>query len=371
MISSAVRQTRASGILCTGAFHGLPAEAVKDAKHERARRMNAKSQLNSFDLRKSMLRLPVLLLLFYGFLCSGSLAVAAQQETQTKADKQTPFSTPEQAMKALVDAAKAKDRAALSAIFGSNAMQKLLSGDEVQDNHEMDEFAASVEKSAKLEKVNDAKFTLTLGENNWPFPIPIVKEGNEWRFDTQAGTEEVLNRRIGENELSAILSCRAYVLAQWQYFTNEDEDNDGVAEYAQKFVSSPGKRDGLYWETVEGEKPSPLGSLVAGARAEGYGRKDNVSAPKHAPYHGYYFKILTRQGAHAPGGKYNYIINGNMIAGYALVAYPDKWGSSGVMTFIVNQQGRVYEKNLGPKTAQIAGAMAEYDPDPTWELVKE
>jgi hypothetical protein len=301
--------------------------------------------------------------------CGGSSAVAAQQER--KADTQTLFSAPEEAMKALLDATRAKDRAALSAIFGPNAMQKLLSGDEVQDNHEMDEFAAAVEKSAKLEKVSDAKFTLTLGENNWPFPIPIVKEGNEWRFDTQAGTEEILNRRIGENELSTILTCRAYILAQWQYFTEEDEDKDGVAEYAQKFVSSPGKRDGLYWETVEGQKPSPLGSLVAAARAEGYGRKDDGSAPQHAPYHGYYFKILTRQGAHAPGGKYNYIINGNMIAGYALVAYPDKWGSSGVMTFIVNQQGRVYEKNLGPKTAQIAGAMTEYNPDPTWKLVKE
>jgi hypothetical protein len=274
-------------------------------------------------------------------------------------------------MKALVDAAKTKDRAALAAIFGPNAEQRLLSGDEVQDNHEMDEFAAAIEKSAKLEKVTDAKFTLTIGAENWLFPIPIVKEGSEWRFDTQAGTEEILNRRIGENELSAILTCRAYVLAQWQYFTEEDEDKDGVAEYAQKFISSPGKRDGLYWETVEGAKPSPLGSLVAAARAEGYSGKESSSAPKHAPYHGYYFKILTRQGAHAPGGKYNYIINGNMIAGYALVAFPDKWGSSGVMTFVVNQQGRVYEKNLGPRTAQIAGGITEYNPDPTWKLVKE
>ena len=328
--------------------------------------MDTKRRMTLRDGRDSARLFLAALLLLVSVPFSGS-AFAAQKQTE----KQTLFSTPEEAMKVLVNAARTKDRVALAGIFGPAAEQQLLSGDQVQDNHEMDEFAAVVEKSAKLEKVNDAKFTLTLGENNWPFPIPIVKEGSEWRFDTQAGTEEILNRRIGENELSAILTCRAYVLAQWRYFTEEDEDKDGVAEYAQKFVSSPGKRDGLYWETAEGQKPSPLGSLVAAARAEGYGSKDNSSAPQHAPYHGYYFKILTRQGAHAPGGKYSYIINGNMIAGYALVAYPDKWGSSGVMTFIVNQQGRIYEKNLGPKTAQSAGAMTEYNPDPTWKLVKE
>lgn len=371
MIGSAGPQTRATGFSCNGTSRGFPVGEAKHSKHERARRMNITRQMNPFDMRKSMLLFLVLLLLGYGVFTGGSLAVAAQQETQRQAEKQTLFSTPEQAMKALVDAVMAKDRAALAAIFGPNAQQQLLSGDQVQDNHEMDEFAAAVNKSAKLEKVSDVKFTLAIGEHNWPFPIPIVKEGSQWRFDTQAGTEEILNRRIGENELSAILTCRAYVMAQWQYFTDADEDKDSVAEYAQKFVSSPGKRDGLYWETVEGQKPSPLGSLVASARAEGYGKKDDSSAPKHAPYHGYYFKILTRQGAYAPGGKYNYIINGNMIAGYAVVAYPDKWGSSGVMTFVVNQQGRVYEKNLGPKTAQIASAMSEYNPDPTWTLVKE
>jgi hypothetical protein len=333
--------------------------------------MNIKWQMNSFDMRKSMVLFPAVLLLVYGVFSGRSLTAAAQQEAQRKAETQTLFSTPDQAMKALVDAVKAKDRTALAAIFGPNTQPELFSGDEVQDNHEMDEFAAAADKSAKLEKASEAKFTLTIGEHNWPFPIPIVKEGSAWRFDTRAGIEEILNRRIGENELSVILTCRAYVLAQWQYFTETDEDNDGVAEYAQKFVSSPGKRDGLYWETVEGEKPSPLGSLVASARAEGYGKKGDGAAPKHAPYHGYYFKILTRQGAHAPGGKHNYIINGNMIAGYALVAYPDKWGRSGVMTFVVNQQGRIYEKNLGPKTAEIGGAMTEYNPDPTWKLVKD
>jgi hypothetical protein len=185
-----------------------------------------------------------------------------------------------------------------------------------------------------------------------------------------------------------VATCRAYVVAQWEYFTEGDHDNDGVAEYAQKFISSPGQKDGLYWPTADDEKPSPLGELIADARAEGYGPKartkisktksdtptgqtaeKNAERPRH-PYRGYYFKILTRQGPSAAGGQYNYIINGNMIAGFALVAYPAKWGNSGVMTFIVNQQGRVYQKNLGPGSDGIVSAMTEYDPDPSWQLVQ-
>ncbi len=324
--------------------------------------------MTSFAVRNDVVFVFVLLLILSIGLCSSSSAFAAKKDIEKQSKKQTRFLTPEEAVKSLVDAAKTKDRTALVAILGPEAEKLLFSGDEIQDNDEMEEFAAA-ENSSKLEKVNDDKFTLTIGEENWPFPI--VKEESRWSFDTHAGIEGILNRRIGENELSVILTCRAYVLAQWQYFTEEDPDKDGIAEYAQKFISSPGKRDGLYWKTGEGEKPSPLGSLVAAARAEGYGPKGDRSVRKHAPYHGYYFKILTRQGAHAPGGKYNYIINGHMIAGYALIAYPDKWGSSGVMTFIVNQQGRIYEKNLGPKTSQIAGTMTEYNPDPSWKFVKE
>ena len=171
------------------------------------------------------------------------------------------------------------------------------------------------------------------------------------------------------------------MLAQWEYFTEGDYDNDGVAEYAQKFMSSPGKKDGLYWETAEGEKASPLGELVAAARAEGYpagGKKATATVKTvsgnplpHSPYHGYYFRIIKRQGRYAPGGRYDYVVNGNMIAGYALIAFPDKWGSSGIMTFIVNQQGRVYQKNLGPDTLKIANAITAYDPDPSWKLVNE
>jgi len=298
---------------------------------------------------------------------------------------QSTYSSPDDALQALVTAVKAKDRSALAAIFGPDHEQ-LLSGDDVEDTNDLDDFAEAVSESSQLQKISDSKYTLVVGKNNYPMPIPIVEKDGKWLFDTQAGLDEVLNRRIGENELSAINTCRAYAIAQWEYFTEADWDHDGVAEYAQKFLSSPGQRNGLYWETTEDEKPSPLGKLVAAAREEGYGPKPRSSsapdkaakpaseeeAPAHprAPYHGYYFKILKSQGSHAPGGKYSYIINGNMIAGYALIAYPDKWGNSGVMTFIINQQGRVYQKNLGPDTAKLAAAITEYDPDPTWKLVE-
>lgn len=294
--------------------------------------------------------------------------------------KQTTFSSPEEARQALVDAAKARDVDRLATIFGAG-YHKLLSGDEIEDKQELEHFAVALDRSATLEKKDGSKFILAIGEDNWPFPIPIVRRSESWSFDTAAGMEELLNRRIGENELSAISTCRAYVLAQWEYFTEGDHDNDGVAEYAQHLLSAPGQKDGLYWDTVEGEQPSPLGALVADARIEGYrmvkGTKPaaavNVATAggRGMPYHGYFFRILKRQGSHAPGGKYDYVINGNMIAGYALIAFPAKYGSSGVMTFIVNQQGRVYQKNLGAQTAKLAKEIAEYDPDSTWELVKD
>jgi len=298
----------------------------------------------------------------------------AQAKKQSAALKPTPFSTPEEAMQAIAEVAKAQDRGALTKILGPDADQ-LLSGDAVEDNDDLEHFATAVQESAELRKNDEAKYTLVVGKNKWPFPIPIVKQGDQWLFDTKAGLEEILNRRIGDNELAAIATCRAYALAQWEYYTEGDWDHDDVAEYARKFTSSPGEHDGLYWETSESEKPSPLGKLVAAARTEGYApqgltQRESRSNEARAPFHGYYLQILTRQGSHAPGGKYSYIINGNMIAGYALVAYPAKWGNSGVMTFIINQQGRVYEKNLGPNTAKTAGAMTQYDPDPSWKLVE-
>jgi len=305
------------------------------------------------------------------------------RNTRAQTSTQSTFSSADDALQALVSAAKDKDRSALARLFGPD-YEKLLTGDEVEDNKDLDAFSSAASESAQLQKVNDAKFVVAVGQDHWPTPIPLVQKDGKWLFDTKAGLEEALNRKIGENELSAIATCRAYAVAQWEYYTEGDWDHDGVAEYAQRLISTSGKHDGLYWETSEGDKPSPLGKLIAAARAEGYGPKSETPgtggkggaqekeaiSEERAPYHGYYFKILTRQGGAAPGGKYGYVINGNMIGGYAFVAYPDKWGSSGVMTFVINQQGRVYEKNLGPNTAKLAAAMAEYNPDPTWKLVK-
>ena len=307
---------------------------------------------------------------------------AFSPSAHAQAAKQRTFSSADDALQALVSAAKAKDRAALGELFGPDYDQ-LLSGDDVEDAHDLDEFAVAVGESAQLQKMSDTKYTVTIGKKNWPTPIPISQMGGKWFFDTKAGLDEVINRRVGENEFAAITTCRAYAVAQWEYYTEGDWDHDGVAEYAQKLISTPGTHNGLYWETSEQDKPSPLGKMIAAAQAEGYGPTgatvgaagkggSDAEPPQidRAPYHGYYFKILTRQGPHAPGGKYSYVINGNMIAGYALVAYPDKWGNSGVMTFIISQQGRVYQKNLGANTAKLAAGMTEYDPDTSWKLVE-
>jgi Protein of unknown function (DUF2950) len=318
------------------------------------------------DVRKGLEL--ILVLLSMGAVCAATVLAAPEN-----APAQTLFGTPEAAVQALTNAAKAADQENMAAILGPDR-ETLLSGDPVEDANALKRFAGNLEKSATLEKINDSKYTLLVGEEHWPSPIPIVKEGDAWRFDTAAGLEEILNRRIGQNELSAIMTCRAYAMAQWEYYTEaRDTARDGLAVYAQKFISTPGQRDGLYWEVPEDGKQSPMGSFVAQARAEGYplGVPKSSDAPKQSPYHGYSFKILKAQGTHAPGGKFSYVINGNMIAGYALVAYPDKWGGSGVMAFIVNQQGRVYEKDLGPQTSELAGAIKAYDPDLTWKVVKE
>jgi hypothetical protein len=322
--------------------------------------------------RELHLRVPIARALLV-FLSIGALCAAPGLAAPGKAPKQELFATPEAALQALVKAVKATDHQELGAIFGPDHEQ-LMSGDSVADANALKEFSADLDESATLEKVNDSTYTLIVGKEHWPSPIPIVKEGRKWRFDTAAGLEEISNRRIGENELSAVMTCRAYVVAQWEYYTEaKDSAQDGLAVYAQRFISTPGEHDGLYWEAPEGSNPSPMGSLVAEARAEGYplGMAKSSDAPKRSPYHGYFFKILKAQGSYAPGGKFSYVINDNMIAGYALIAYPDNWGRSGVMTFIVNQQGRVYQKDLGPDTATLAPAITEYDPDPSWNLVEE
>jgi hypothetical protein len=279
------------------------------------------------------------------------------------------YDTPEAALTALSDACKAKDKGALKRIFG-DALKELLSGDDVADKADIEEFAKRLAARSRLEKNENGTITVLVGKNDHPFAIPLAQKDGKWFFDTVAGKDEILNRRIGENELSTIAVCRAYVIAQREYAA-ADRDGDEVNEYAQRLGSSPGQRDGLYWPTAAGEPLSPFGELAARAVAEGYGRKDEKEGDKPRPYHGYLFTILTAQGAKSPGGKVDYVINGNMIAGYALVAYPVDYGNSGIMTFIVNSNGIVLQKDLGEETARVAGEMRSYDRDETWTPVKD
>ena len=271
------------------------------------------------------------------------------------------FSSPQAAVDSLKAAVETSDTNALHAIFGP-AAHSLVSVDVVEAGAERELFVRRLTEKVNLVSESGSRETLQLGADGWPFPIPLVKQDGQWFFDTDAGREEILNRRIGANELGAIHVCQAYVQAQREY-AGEDRAGQQVLEYAQHLRSTPGTHDGLYWSTRTGDELSPLGPLVAQARFEGYRKETRILTDEPSPYHGYYFKILTRQGKHAPGGKYSYIINGHMIGGFALVAWPAQWGNSGVMTLIVNQQGKVYQKNLGPKTSTLAAAMTTYDPD--------
>ena len=271
------------------------------------------------------------------------------------------FTSPAEAVKALQAATQAKDTAALNEIFGPE-VRELLTGDKVQDANNARRFATAMAQSCNLVQEGDDKITLEVGTNNWPMPIPLVETNGQWFFDTAAGKEEIINRHIGKDELHAIGVCRAYVVAQRQYASM----NGGV--YSSKFKSTPGKRDGLYWPVTENEPASPFGPLVAEAHVEGYHHHDGAGPQ---PFHGYYFRILTRQADAASGGKMNYLSNGSLTGGFALVAYPENWDQSGIMTFIVNQDGKVYQQNLGEKTSRIAGKMNEYNPDNEWSPVPD
>jgi len=300
------------------------------------------------------------------------VAVPAWSQTAKEAKPAEPrvqkhYSSPEYAMRDLITAAKNNDRSELRLILGPDA-KDLVSGDPVEEANELQRFSQMAEAKADLEPKDASTYVMIIGEDEWPFPIPIVKDGDRWRFNTKAGVKEVLARRIGRNELQAALVCEAYAAAQWDYFLNGDWDNDQVHEFAQKLLSGPGLKDGLYWPVQGTEKASPLGPLVGDAAAQGYAVAATAKNEPR-PYKGYYYRILKAQGPSAPGGRHSYVVNGNMINGFALVAFPAKYGASGVMTFIINQQGRVYEKDLGPNTARIAGAMTEYNPDSTWTMV--
>jgi hypothetical protein len=304
-------------------------------------------------------------------LAATCLVIACTTVTLLRADSASPaglqrqFNSPEEAVKALVAATQAGDRAAVDAIFGPD-IKELLSGDAKQDALEFAAFAKLIGQFHQLVQKADDRVVLNLGDQNWPLPIPIVKKNGNWFFDTVAGKEEIINRRVGEDELYAIGVCRSYLLAQREY-ASEDRMGDGVFRFAQKIRSTPGQKDGLYWPTTANEEPSPFGPFIDEVHAEGYGGKTAEGTPQ--PFHGYRFKILTAQGASAPGGAYDYFINGNVIGGFALVAYPSHWGESGVMTFIVNQWGKVYECNLGAQSADIASAMTEFEPDANWTVV--
>ena len=277
---------------------------------------------------------------------------------------QVTFQSPKDAFEALSEACGANDEQRLLDILGHENKDLVILEDKTQARENRKIFFDRYHEFARIVMENSDKAVLQIGALAWPVPLPVVRENNRWRFDTQAGREEIINRRIGRNELAAIETCRAYVEAQ-EVYASEDRDEDEVLEYAQKLVSSPGKKDGLFWEEEQEEEMSPLGSFIAGER--GYfadkGQDENVW--------GYRFRIITRQGENVPGGKYEYVINGNMIAGYALVAFPTQYGESGIITFMVNQQGKVYEKDLGEMDKQKYEAITEYNPDDTWQPVME
>jgi hypothetical protein len=273
------------------------------------------------------------------------------------------FPSADAAVKALVDAAKAGDRKELLAIFGPEGGEVLPSGDPVADREAREDFVERAAEKTDLERVGDDFAVLNVGNDEWPFPIPLIEEKGSWHFDVAAGKTELLNRRIGRNELNTIQVCQEYASAQREY-ARRSERVTGVKEYAQRLRSTPGKHDGLYWETAEGEEESPIGPLMASATSEGY-RPGTTEGPQ--PFHGYIYKLLTNAGPHAPGGARSYIKDGRLTGGFALLAYPVKYGSSGVMTFQVNAQGVVFQKDLGPKTAEIARKITAYDPDDSWD----
>jgi hypothetical protein len=302
----------------------------------------------------------ILVLLLLGFLSASALGAEGTARS---------FATPQEAVTALDQAVNTTNRAAFTALFGPES-EHLANPDTVQGAQELTAFSAAFNATNRLVRESDTRTVLEVGTNAWPFPIPLVKTTNGWRFDTAAGTEELLNRRIGRNELEVLSVMRAYVDAQREY-ASKDRDGDEVLEYAQQIASSPGQTDGLYWPPKLNGETSPLGPLVAQAQSEGYFGSSSPANAGPQPFHGYFFKILTRQGKHAPGGKYDYIINGNMIGGFALIAWPARYGDTGIMTFIVNQQGRVYQKDLGERTAKIVQKMRAYDPDPSWRLSED
>jgi hypothetical protein len=326
--------------------------------------MEGKAMSNHIGKRKKGL------MYSFGFVIIAALIMAAglYHTTLAAGADQKNFNSPEEAVKAFIEAIKANDTQALLAILGPSGKEIISSGDEVADKETRERLAQKYDQKNKLEWEGDKKVILDIGTDDWPMPIPVVKKGDTWIFDTEAGKEEILSRRIGRNELNVIQVCLAYVDAQREYAL-KDRVGDGIQQYAQRFRSEEGKKNGLYWEAKQGEEQSPLGELAAKAVKEGYTGKKPGDKP--TPFHGYYYKILKAQGKNAPGGAYDYVVKGKMIGGFAMGAYPAQYGNSGVMTFIVNQDGVVYQKNLGKNTEKIASSMKKYDPDKSWEKTQK
>ncbi|MEN3363247.1 MAG: hypothetical protein V7606_521 [Burkholderiales bacterium] len=276
------------------------------------------------------------------------------------ATAQRSFASPEEATQTLVQSVKANDRAATLAVLGQDASNWISSGDPAADRAAIERFLAAYDARHAIQRDGN-KATLTLGSDGFPFAFPIVESDGRWRFDTEVGKNEMLARRIGENELSAIKVLQATRDAQMEY-ASEDRDGDGVLAYAQKFASSPGKHDGLYWPVKPGEAMSPLGPFVAQAAGEGYRTKEQ----QPTPYHGYYYRMLEGQGKNAASGPLDYVVHGRAIGGFAAIAYPARYGNSGIMSFMVNQDGAIYQADLGPDTQTRATQLSKFDPGPDW-----
>ena len=270
------------------------------------------------------------------------------------------FTSAEDAAQALIAAVRANDSAAILTVLGPESKEVVQSGDAAVDSQARERFVKAWDAANKLVKAGDDMALLLIGKDEWIFPIPVVKDANGWYFDTSEGKEEILNRRIGRNELSAIKALQACVDAQREYYLRNPQ-NDKLLQYAQKFASSPGKRDGLYYEVKPGEQASPLGPLFDRAQGGASG------GAKRTPYFGYYYRILRGQGANAPGGAYSYVAQGRMIGGFALIAWPAVYGNTGIMTFVVNHEGVVFQKNLGPGTASAAAKITLFNPDKSWK----
>lgn len=278
------------------------------------------------------------------------------------APAQRSFSSPEEAAKALADAVRAMDPKAVLALVGPESKSWIFTGDDVADREDWKKFLAAYDRKNSVAK-EAAKAILVVGDDGWPFPAPLVKKGDRWIFDAAAGREEVTNRRVGRNELDTIQTLLAIVDAQREYAAG-DADKNGFNDYARRFMSSEGKKDGLFWPAKAGEPQSPLGPLVAVAAKEGYGGKAKAGEP--GTYHGYHYRMLSAQGKDAAGGAYDYLVKDKLVGGFAVVAYPAKHGVSGVMSFVVNHDGVVYEKDLGKSSASVAASMTLFNPDKTW-----